>query len=263
MTAPTKTGSIAAEMRRMITSGEVRPGAFMPTEAWFAAKFEVAKATIKAATAKLVNEGLLERVPGNRGGMRVRERVVITHYRARAELPYRPFSESDAYFAEVRQQGFEPTQEFDCRIVALPAELAQRLELEEGDAAVLRRCVRSVNGKPTSIQSTYYPKWLADQVPELMSPTDIAIGTTQLLRERGFDQVAWVDEYMARMPTPDETIELEFTGGGNAILDAVRVGYTMDATVRVTVEAFAGDSNRMLATHGNPQALERAAERAG
>lgn len=262
MAAPTKTSTTAAEMRRLITDGDVPPGAFMPTESQLADQLGVSRDTVKAATARLVNEGLIERVPGNRGGMRVRERVVITHYMSRAELPDQPLSESDTFFAEVRAQGFVPSQEFGLRIVAVTAEVAERLEIDEGAPAVLRRCLRFVNDRPTSIQATYYPMWLAEQVPELLSPGDIAIGTTQLLRERGYDQVAYDDRYSARQPTPDEAIELRLSGG-TAILEAVRIGYTMDTVVRVTVHTLAGDSNAIKTTSGSAEALKRATERAG
>ncbi len=246
----------------MITNGEVMPGEFMPTEARLAEQFDVARGTVKAATARLVNEGLIERIPGNRGGMRVRDRVVITHYMSRAEYVHQPHSESDTFFREVRAQGFEPSQQFETRIVALTAELAQRLELDEGQPVAMRRCLRFVNGRPTSLQATYYPKWLTDQVPDLLSPTDIAMGTTALLRQRGFDQVAFKDEINSRMPTPEELAQLELSAG-TTVMESVRTGLTMDAPVRVTVDVFAGDTNRLVYTHGSVEALARAEERAG
>lgn len=249
-------GKIAAEMRELITSGRLTPGDFMPTEAQLADQYSVSRNTIKTATAKLVNEGLVERVPGAHGGMRVREKIVLTHYAARAELPDSPASESDTFFREVREQGFEPTQTLSVRIEASTAELAQRLEVEEGTPVALRRCVRHTNGRPTSIQSTYYPQWLITEVPELLLPHDIPNGTTQFLRGKGFEQVALIDEYASRMAEPEEALDLQLRGGVS-VLEHIRAGYTRDQAIRVSVNVLAGDANRIVVTLGEAEALKR------
>src|SRR5437016_5945144 len=75
-------------------------------------------------------------------------------------------------------------------MVALPAEIAGRLDVEEGTTAALRRCIRYLNDQPNSIQDSYHPKWLTDAVPELTSPHDIAIGTNRLLADRGYELAA-------------------------------------------------------------------------
>ena len=109
---------------------------------------------------------------------------------------------------------------------------------------MLRRCVRSVNGHPSSIQDTYYPSWLADEVPELRSPTDIKPGTTILLAGRGHEQVGYLDHNSARMPTPEEA-ELLAVGPGTPVLVKISTACTTRRVVRVTVEVMIGDTNRV------------------
>lgn len=233
---------VAQSLREQITSGELRPGDKLPTERQLVEQFSVSRDTIRLATAQLLNEGLIYRVPGRSGGMVVRDKLRLTFHASYAEQPGAPRSESDSWHADVAAQGLTPTHRFECRTVKLADEIAQWLGEPEDAPAVLRRCIRSVNGHPSSIQDTYYPMWLATDVPELLSPDDIPIGTTRLLAERGVVQVGYLDTVTARMPTPEEVTLLELVPG-TPVLVKIRTGCTAERIVRVTVEVMVGDAN--------------------
>lgn len=250
-----KRAVIAGELRQRINSGELKPGDFLPTERKLAETYGVTQVTVNRATIELVSAGLIERVPGRDGGMRVRDNVVITHFASRAELPG-PFSESDTFFSEVRAQGFEPSQVFSVKIQELTPQLAEMLEVDSGASATVRRCVRMVNGAPTSIQESFYPQWLTDEVPELRSPRDIEIGTTQLLRQKGFDQIAFVDTERSRMPSQEEFTSLKMQAG-TPVLEWRRVGLTMTRAVRVSIHVMSGPTAQVVHTVGDPAALRR------
>lgn len=219
-------------------------------------QYGVSRNTARLAVAQLVNEGLVVHVPGRAGGMVVRERVTWTYHASHAEQLHGIRSETDAYVTEVRAQGLEPSQDFSSQLVALPAEIAERLEVEEQSTAVRRRCVRKINGQPNSLQDSYYPMDLAGEVRELLSPTDIPQGTTLLLAERGHRQVAFREEITARMPAPDEATLLEL-GAGTPVLVYVRTAYTRHRPVRVTITTFAGDRNRIVYTLGDVDVMDR------
>lgn len=246
---------IATELRDEILSGSFSPGDRLPTETQLQERHSVSRNTIRLATALLVNEGLVESVPGRAGGMVVRERVTLTFHASRAEMPG-PYSESDAWFSEVRAQGYEPTQTFELRIEALTAELAQRLGVEADSHAAVRRCVRSVNGHASSVQDSYYPMDLCKAVPELLSPHDIPQGTTRFLAEHGHVQVAYEDEIVAAMPGPTEATILALPAG-TPVLTYIRTGFTEDRAVRVSVSTFAADRNRIMYTLGNGDVIAK------
>lgn len=247
--APTKYHQIAAELRDKIVSGELREGDRLPTEPQLQEQYGVARNTVRNATALLVNEGLVESVPGRSGGMVVRRKATLTFHAHRAEMPG-PTAETDAWRSEVEKQGYEASQDFHLTIQSLTPELAERLHVEAESDAVLRRCIRYVNGQPSSVQDTYYPMDLANEVRELLSPRDIPQGTTRLLAERGYEQTAYYDEYLSRMPTPEEAQLLELQRGTTVLLH-IRTGYTGQRPVRVSINVFAGDRNRIVSTHGN------------
>ncbi|MER5608187.1 GntR family transcriptional regulator [Micromonospora tulbaghiae] len=241
---------IAGDLRAKIVSGELREGDRLPTEPQLQELYDASRNTVRDATALLVNEGLVESVRGRDGGMVVRRRDTLTFHAHRAEMPAGKTGETDAWRSEVEQQGYEASQEFQLTIEALPADLAERLHVEPESSAVLRRCVRSINGAPSSVQDTYYPMDLAEEVRELLSPRDIPQGTTRLLAERGYSQTGYYDEYVSRMPTPEEAGLLALPAG-TTVLVHTRTGYTSQRPVRVSINVFAGDRNRIVSTLGD------------
>ncbi|MEW2445679.1 GntR family transcriptional regulator [Micromonospora marina] len=254
--AQPKYRKIADDLRHQIVSGALRVGDRLPTEPQLQEQYGASRNTVRDATAVLVNEGLVERVPGRSGGMVVREKVTLTFHAHRAEMPAGPTGETDAWRSEVERQGYEASQEFQLTIEVLPSDMAERLHVEPESAAVLRRCVRFINGQPSSVQDTYYPMDLANEVRELLSPKDIPQGTTRLLAERGYVQTGYYDEYVSRMPSPEEAALLGLQRGTPVLLH-IRTGYTEQRPVRVSINAFAGDRNRIVATHGDAAIIAR------
>jgi GntR family transcriptional regulator len=247
---------IAGELRDQIARGELRPGDRLATEPQLMERYQVSRNTVRLAVAQLVNEGLVVHVPGRSGGMIVRERVTLTYHASRAEQPDGLRGETDAYISEVRDQGYTPSQTFESKLISLTPEIAERLEVDEGSTAVLRRCLRSVNNIPHSIQDSFYPMDLAEEVRELLSPTDIPQGTTRLLAERGHQQVAFREEISTRMPNVEEARLLDL-GAGTPVLEYVRTAYTAQRPVRVTVTIFAGDRNRIVYILGDASVMDR------
>jgi GntR family transcriptional regulator len=245
---------IAAELRSRITSGALRPGDKLPPEPRLMEEFSTSRETIRDATAMLIHEGLVERVPGRGGGTVVRDRLLVTFHASFAEHPGAAYGESDSWHNDVRAQGLEPSADFECRLVRLTPEQADHLRLDGPGPAVLRRCIRYVNGKPSSIQDSYYPEWVVDKVPELRSPDDIAQGTTRLLAERGYRQTGYLDTTSARMATPDEAAVLGI-GSGTPVLIKTRVACTAERVVRLTIEIMRGDANAVEHEIGDVRAI--------
>ena len=241
--------SIAADLRDLISNGKLRPGDRLPTEPELRERYGVSRNTARDAVKLLVNEGLVLTRPGRGGGTVVRDRARLTYFASRAEQIGGLRGESDAFFGEAIAQGRAPSQTITVMTTEPPAEIAALLGLGEEEMAVLRRCVRSVDGVKNSLQDSWYPANLADAVPELLRRHDIVQGTTRLLNERGFVQVAYLDQNSARMPTGEEyrLLELEV---GTPVFEHRRTGYTADRPLRVSVNIFAGDRTIVAYTLG-------------
>lgn len=230
---------IAGELREQIRLGVLKAGDRLPTEGEIQTLYSVSRNTARNAIGLLVSEGLVETRRGNAGGPVVRGRSSLTYFASRAENLGRP-GESDAFYGEALAQGLAPSQTLTVLTLALPVEIAGLLHLDAGAEAVLRRCVRRVNDRPNSIQDSWYPLPLAQRVPELLHTDNIREGTTRLLDRRGVEQVAFLDQNVARMPSMEEKRMLEL-GPGTPVFEHRRTGYAPDRSpVRVSVNIFAG-----------------------
>jgi GntR family transcriptional regulator len=250
---------IAADLREAIRRGELQAGQRLPTEQELGERYQVSRNTVRLALAMLANEGAITSTPGR--GTFVRDRVMVTYHASWAERHERPASDQgDAYRAEISGQGLTPEyRNFQMRIVPASADLAERLEVEDGDSLVSRSFLRLVDGEPSSLQDSYYPMDIAEECG-LLTPRDVPHGTVRAMVERGYVELGYVDEITTRMPSPDEARELTLAAGVPVIVYC-RTAYTKRRPVRLTLTTFAGDRNRVVyelgdlnAYHGRPDA---------
>ena len=242
---------IAAELRHAISRGELPPGSQLPTEQELGDRYKVSRNTVRLALGLLTNEGIITSTPGR--GTFVRDRIMLTYHASRAEAADRPDDwHTDAYFTEVRQQGRQPSQTFDIRIDPASLGVAQRLRVEEGEAVVVRRMIRYVDGEPWSIQDSSYPMDIAQEAG-LLVPHDLPGGTVRAMAEHGHVEVGYRDESPPACPPP--TRSGPSTCGRRAVLAYVRTCYTKERPVRLTETIFAGDRNRLVYELGDLDAL--------
>lgn len=252
---------IAADLRSRIYAGDLRPGDKLPTETKIGEQYDASRITVRDAVKVLVSEGLVETHRGRHGGVIVRRRVSLVFHASRAEQPNGRRSESDAFFQEAERQGYVASQILTVKRVPAPAHVASRLTVAVGAEVILRRCVRSVDEQPNSIQDTYYPADIARRVKELLGTEDVKQGTTRLMAERGYLQVAFVDDNTARMPTVEEAALLSL-GAGTPVYEHARTAYLAvpyaagKRAVRVSISVFAGDRTTIRYTLGDPAVLE-------
>ncbi len=229
---------ISEELRASISDGTLPPGSRLPTEAELTERYQVARNTARQALTALVNEGLV--TPARPRGYFVRERKPL-HYRPQEEFRPRPISpEMDVFLAEHAEGGRKPAQTIEVAIVDPPVDVKKRLNLADGELAVVRRRVRYLDGEPFNTNDSYFPLSLV-QNSEIMRPEDIARGANQVLAEAGYRQTRALDEFYVRMPTPDEARRLSI-GPGTPVAYHVLTGLTDDGQpVRVVLNVLPGD----------------------
>lgn len=229
---------IADVLRAQIDTGNLEPGAKLPTEAELRDEYGVSRETVRKALGLLVNEGLI--ISARPQGHFVRRRQPMV-FRPQAEFQKRPSSpEMDAFVTEYSAEGREPRQEIEVAIVEPPADVAKRLHLEPGDLVAVRKRVRYLDGEPFNINDSYFPLSIVRD-SEIMRPEDIGRGANEVLTELGYRQVRALDELYVRMPTPDETHRLDLRPG-TPVGYHVATGYTADGRpVRVAITVLPGD----------------------
>ncbi|GAA3307500.1 GntR family transcriptional regulator [Nonomuraea dietziae] len=97
---------VASDLRRAIYSGDLGPGAQLPTEATLQDKYGVSRNTVRLALGELVNEGLVTRAP--RRGTIVRDRRPLLMYPQRELAPQPTGEVREAFAYAVSQEGASP-----------------------------------------------------------------------------------------------------------------------------------------------------------
>ncbi|MBP7240776.1 GntR family transcriptional regulator [Amaricoccus sp.] len=138
-----KVQGIAAEVRRRIVEREWRQGDRIPDEADLAIEFDAARATVNKALQLLADEGLLDR-----------------RRRAGTRVAVDPVRKATFTISLVREQVEHAGMDYSHRVVAqrrspIPADIAERLGLPEGEVLVHMRTVHYGDGRPFQLEDRW------------------------------------------------------------------------------------------------------------
>ncbi|MBA6439780.1 GntR family transcriptional regulator [Streptomyces sp. GMR22] len=229
---------IAADLRDEIMSGDLPPGARLPSTARLKERFTASNATVQKALQLLKDEGLAVGRAG--AAVTVREHRQRTmrpaSYMAPAAPgePYRWISEAAA-----GHQARGSSRLLDVTEIRPPADVAEALRLPEDGTALLRAQVLLLDDEPVELVKSYYPLELA-RGTAMMDRRKIKGGTPALLAELGHPPRLSVDKVSARVPTQEQYTVLGLPGN-LPVLRTLRVVYTDgERPIEATVMAKAG-----------------------
>jgi GntR family transcriptional regulator len=218
---------IADSLRTAIRSGELAPGARLPSEAELIRDFGVAQGTVRNALNLLRTEGLLYSEQGR--GVFVRARPSIRRVASDRFLRRHREQGKAAYVAESEAQGVRP--EVEVRQVgpgSAPEAVAERLGLPS-DSKVLVRSRRYLSdGHPTELATSYIPWSIAEGTP-MTEPNPGPGGIYARIEEAGYRLDKFREEVTSRMPTPEEARSLLLTPGV-PVMTLVRTALAEDGT---------------------------------
>ena len=239
---------IAEELRTKIRSGELPPGAQLPTQQDLSERYGVARMTARQAIAELINEGLVTSHQGRGARVRSMQHMV---YRPQAEFEPRISHEMDRFMSRLSLDGRSPEQNIEVAIVPATEIIAGRLGVSVGELVVARKRVRYLDGQPFNINDTFYRYDLAANTV-IMNPADIPTGSNYVLAEQGYVEVRAIDEFYVRMPVPDEVQRLGLSAGTPVAVHYV-TGYTAsDQAIRCDVFVLPGDRHVILYERTHP-----------
>ncbi|OKI03472.1 GntR family transcriptional regulator [Streptomyces sp. CB02923] len=228
---------IAADLRDEIMSGDLAPGAKLPSTAQLKERFGASNATVQKALHLLKDEQL---VVGRAGAaVTVREHRQRTMrpaaYMAPAEAgrPYRWLTEAAGPGERAHSRLLEVGE------VVPPADVAEALGLVDDGTAVLRRQLLCIDDEPVELVASYYPVEIA-RGTAMTEFRKIKGGTPTLLAGLGHPPVRSVDRVSARVPTQEQYAVLQLPGD-LPVLRTLRVVYGAgDRPIEVSVMAKAG-----------------------
>ncbi|GAA0653683.1 hypothetical protein GCM10009535_35230 [Streptomyces thermocarboxydovorans] len=248
MTVPTSspTGSpdrrslherIAADLRDEIMSGDLAPGASLPSTAQLKERFDASNATIQKALQILKDERL---VVGRAGAA-----VTVREHRQRTVRPaayLAPAAPGKPYrwLTEATKLGSRAHSTLlDVAELRPPADVVAALGLTGSETAVLRHQILSINDEPVELVKSYYPLSIARGTP-ITAKRKIKGGTPALLNQLGFPPRLSVDRVSARVPTQEQYQALNLPSD-LPVLRTLRVVYSdNERPVEATVMVKAG-----------------------
>ncbi|MFF5130760.1 GntR family transcriptional regulator [Streptomyces syringium] len=225
---------IAADLRDEIMSGDLPPGANLPSTTQLKARFDASNATVQKALQLLKDEHLVIGRPG--AAVTVREHRQRTMRPAaymapsKAGEPYRWLTEASKQGGQARSKLIEVAE------VAPAADVSAALRLPEGGMALLRCQLLLINDEPVELVKSYYPLEIV-RGTAMTERRKIKGGTPTLLNDLGFPPRLSVDRVSARIPTQEQYNALRLPSD-LPVLRTLRVVYSdnerpIEATVMV------------------------------
>ncbi|WP_158566760.1 GntR family transcriptional regulator [Actinomadura craniellae] len=252
--APSRFRQIAEELTRRIDSGEFPEGAQLPTEVELMNEYSASRNTIRDAVKLLIGRGKVATSPGR--GTFVLKEVEPFALTLSAVSPGSPGGgEGDMYRFEAQLQGREAKSDSPrVEIQRASPEVAEALDMAPGGRVVSRHQERRIDGRPWSLQTSFYPMTFVGQgADRLIDAEDIEEGVISYLRTTlDIEQVGYRDKITARVPTQAEANFFNLPDSGSVVIVTDRIAYDRDKKpIRLTNTVYPADRNHLYIEVGD------------
>jgi GntR family transcriptional regulator len=223
---------IAEDLAHSILSGELQSGALMPSERELIDRYGTTKSTAGKAIALLQAEGLVRTETGR--GTFVQDIPKVKRVR---RIPPRGDGSGSSFAEEMRKAGLDPsTKLVQAELIQPPAEVARRLDMGDGEQALIRKRHMFADGRPVQIAASYIPLAVAGGA-ELAYPDTGPTGIYERLAERGYRVKRFTEEIESRRPSAEEAEFLRISRTQH-VLEVTRLacdsaGRVLEVTINV------------------------------
>lgn len=238
--------AIAEDLRHQIETGNLAPGAQLPSERELASQYGTARNTAREAIRQLGEAGLVSAEQG-RGSFVRPAAPLIRLGNDRYSLKYRD-SGLSPFLLECAKQG--KTGRFEVLSidrVQPPPEVADRLNVSATEKSVLRReNVFYADNDPVHRVTTYIPWPIAEGTGLLQPEVPHPYGIHGVLEDRHHTMTRIREEVSTRMPTPEEISYLRLRPGV-PVIDVLHTSIDQDGEpYEVTRFVMRGDMTGLL-----------------
>ena len=248
---------IAQDLRQEIEGGKLGPGQQLPTELELRQRYGASRNTIRDAMKWLTSRALVDSRPGQGTFVAVHPEIFLTTLSADAATGLGG-GEGAAADSEIRARGGSAAADPPrVELQSASEHIAQRLGVAAGAMIVGRHQSRYIDGRPWSLQTSFYPMELVTRgAQRLLEAKDIPEGTIAYLRETlGLTQVGYRDTLTVRSPGREEAAFFGLPDDGRIPVVAIlRAGYADSpegpVPFRITVSVFPADRNQFVMNSG-------------
>lgn len=241
---------IAEDLRQKIEAGELgSDGRALPTELELQDEYNASRNTVRDAIRWLATRGLVYTRSGQ--GTFVTQTIDPFITTLSSEL-----EEGGAYDIAVRKLQRNPEVSVPrVEIQQARALIADELRLQPPQTQVVsRHQERRIDGKPYSLQTTFYPMRLVTSGATLLIQAEEILpgAVTYLEMTLKFKQSAIRDRIRVRAPDANETSFFSLPDDGRvAVVEIMRTGFDdAQQPFRVTVTTYPADRNQFVMTSG-------------
>lgn len=231
---------VADALRHRIETGELAPGARLPTLDELAETHRCSLAVIRKAVDLLRQQGLVLTTQGK--GTFVRHRPSARRHGIERYARNRWKSGKPILTAEAETQGHSAGQQLrELAEVPAPDSVAEALGISPGTTVWVRRRTTVINGRPNQLADSYYELDTVTAAPQLRQENTGPGGGFARLEDAGYSLAEIAEEWLARMPTGPETVALQLPPG-TPVVELRRTTYDSTGTpVEVMLAVLAGD----------------------
>ncbi len=229
---------VAADLRQRIDGGEWGPGDTLPTTAELMEQYGNSKETVRQAVDVLAREGLVRVI--KRKGTVVQDRSV-----GRRRIPRSTSVMRDPRRGYIFPAASRPDEPWEVHgqpkrmFAPIPADVAERLDVEPGSEVMRRRRVTSPAGEPPFqiADAWIHPDVLAE-APQAGEISTGPGGYLDRIEEAGHGPLEWEESTRVRMPTKEEASLLQIptelpVWETTTVGVSARTGRAVEASVRV------------------------------
>jgi len=250
---------IADDLRGKIESGEIAPGAQLPTEIGLMDEYKASRNTIRDAIKLLAGRGLVEARAGQ--GTFVVESINPLVTAINIDLADGFGADDGTYLVEAKARRRSPQAQpprvdiQDVSEVSVP-----ELRLPEDATVIRRQQQRYIDKIPWSLQTSFYSQELERKGAELLSRAgDIKDGAVHHIEETCHIELAgWEDKYRIRAPNKTESSFFKLPDDGRvAVIENRRTGFDRAGEPFVlTVTVYPADRNQFVVNVGQVPAAD-------
>ncbi len=234
---------IAADIRGKIVSGELAPGAAIPTHAEIQAEYGVSTTVARTAVGVLKSEGLVEGRFGS--GVYVRKIQRITRQSVQRNSRGATGKSTSPFARDVEAAGHVPGWSSCSERDVAPERIAIRLDIEPGGPVMRTDYVFTADGEPVQVSRSWEPLALTGGTPVEMPEDGAAVGVVARFDVIGIRIDEMVEIVVSRPALPDELERLNLSLRGASVLAIERTYLAAGRPVETADIAFASDRYRL------------------
>lgn len=228
---------IADDIRRKIKRGELAGDQRLPSERELCAEWDCSTITARHAITSLRNEGLIYTVKGKGAFVSTKRPLVRV-----APDRFQRQNDRAAYRMEADRSGVDIKVDYETERTEAPAEVAERLGIDEGDPVTETSYSISMDGEPVSMSVAWEPLAITGNT-EVEFPHEgpyAGRGIVPRFDAIGIRVDTEEELLLARMPEPHEAIRLKCPPGV-PVIQIWQTFWAEDVAVEVAKIIFRAD----------------------